>query len=156
MDMKKKFVLLFCILLSFLCLLITACSNEFAAAEYDDNKKISQNDRYAKEMSVFNAEDGGYSFTASKFNGRETLWTQSLKAYQDIEIHFKFSLSNGKAKVVHVDGEGNVTTLIECTPDTSTDGFVTKTVSLGSGQNRLKLVGYDCEDVDLKLLFDEG
>lgn len=154
--MKKKFVLLFCVLFCFLCLFMTACSNEFAAEEYEDNNKISQNDRYAKEMSVFNIEDGGYSFTASKFNGRETLWTQSLKTDQDLEIHFKFSLSNGRAKVVHVDGKGNVTTLIECTPDTSTDGFVTKTVSLSSGRNRLKIVGYDCEDIDLTMLFDEG
>lgn len=154
--MKKKFVLLFCALFCFLCLFMTACSNEFAAEEYDDNNKISQNDRYAKEMSVFNTEDGGYSFTASKFSGRETLWTKSLKADRDLEINFKFGLSNGKAKVVHVDSEGNVTTLIECTPDTSTDGFVTKTISLSSGRNRLKIVGYDCEDIDLTMLFDEG
>lgn len=154
--MKKKFVLLFCSLFCFLCLFMTACSNEFAAEEYDDNNKISQNDRYAKEMSVFNTADGVYSFTASKFSGRETLWTKSLNADRDLEIQFKFGLSNGKAKVVHIDSEGNVTTLIECTPDTSTDGFVTKTVSLSSGHNRLKIVGYDCEDIDLQMLFEEG
>ena len=153
--MKKKIVCLLSALFCVLCLFITACSNAFAIKEYDDSGKISQNDRYAKEMSVFNTVEDGYSFTASKFNGRETLWTQSLKADQSLEIQFDFNLSNGHAKVVHIDGEGTVITLIECTPDTSTDGFVTKTVSLSSGQNRFKIVGYDCEEIDLKMMFEE-
>lgn len=55
--------------------------------------------------------------------------------------------------MVHIDSEGNVTTVIECLPETPTDGFVTKTVSLKCGQNRLKIVGYDCKDIDLVLLF---
>ena len=74
---------------------------------------------------------------------------------QDMEMDFSFSLSKGKAKVVHIDDEGSVETVIECLPETSTDGFVTKTVSLTPGQNRLKLVGYDCEDIDLQILFTE-
>ena len=153
--MKKKTVLLFSDLFIAFCLFMTACSNEFAAAEYDDDKKISQSDRYATEMSVFNNIDGGYSFTASKFNGRKTLWTKQLKGAEDPEIHLKLSLSKGQAKVVCVDGDRNVTTIVECDPDNSTNGIVTKTVSLTKGQNELKIVGYDCEDVELTILFYE-
>ena len=72
-----------------------------------------------------------------------------------MEIDFSFSISEGQAKIVHIDAAGNVTTIIECLPETSTDGFVTKTIALKSGENRLKIVGYDCEDVDLKMLFEE-
>lgn len=61
----------------------------------------------------------------------------------------------GQAKIVHIDDDGNVTTVIECAPETSTDGFVTKTVSLSSGQNRLKIVGYGCEDIEFEMLFTE-
>lgn len=148
--MKRRIIL--CI--SLLCLFLTACSNEFARREYDADEKIAQaGDRYAKQLSVFNPIDGGYSLTAAKFDGRETLWTESVEEDQEIEIDVSFQLTNGKAKLVHVDSDGNVTTVIECLPETSTDGFVTKTVSLKSGKNRLKIVGYDCEDVDLKILF---
>lgn len=148
--MKRRIIL--CI--SLLCLFLTACSNEFARREYDADEKIAQaGDRYAKQLSVFNPIDGGYSLTASKFDGRETLWTESVEEDQEIEIDVSFQLTNGKAKLVHVDSDGNVTTVIECLPETSTDGSVTKTVSLKSGKNRLKIVGYDCEDVDLKILF---
>ena len=115
------------IVLSLLCLLMTACSNEFARTEYDSDEKISETaDRYAKEVSVGNSTNQNYSLTVKKFNGRETLWKKTLKENQ------------------------NITTVMECSPDASTDGFVTKTLSLKSGKNRLKLVGYDCENIDLK------
>lgn len=144
-----------CLLVVLLCLFMTGCSNEFAKQQYDSTDKIVQmTDRYAKSNSVFNPIDGGYKLTVSKFDGRQTLWTDTLKEEQDIEIDFDFSLSAGKAKVVHIDAEENVTTVIECVPETSTDGVVTKTVSLKSGKNRLKIVGYDCEDVELKMLFE--
>lgn len=144
------------ILISLLCLIMTSCSNEFAKREYDSNEKISQiADHYAKEVSVFKSIEGGYSLTVSKFNGRETLWEGTVEENQDMKIDFSFILSKGKAKIVYIDDEDNVTTVIECTPETSTDGFVTKTVSLKSGKNRLKIVGYDCEDIDLRMLFTE-
>ena len=151
-DMKKRvFLLLF-----LLCLFLTGCNNEFAEKEYDFAEKIAQTeDHYAKEVSVFNPIDGGYELTVSKFDGRETLWSATLEEAQNIEIDFSFSLSKGKAKIVHIDDEGNVITVIECLPETSTDEFITKTVSLKSGMNRLKIVGYDCEDVELKMLFTE-
>lgn len=147
--MKKYVVLLFVSL----CLLMTGCSNKFAEQEYDSIDKIIQKeDRYAKEYSAFSPIDGGYSLTVSKFNGRETLWSDIIEEEKAVELDFSFSLSEGRAKVVHIDAEGNVTTVIECSPENSTDGFVTKTISLKSGENRLKFVGYDCIDVDLKML----
>lgn len=139
------------IVLSLLCLLMTACSNEFARTEYDSDEKISETaDRYAKEVSVGNSTNQNYSLTVKKFNGRETLWKKTLKENQNIEVDISFRLSNGQAKIVHIDKDDNITTVMECSPDTSTDGFVTKTLSLKSGKNRLKLVGYDCENIDLK------
>ena len=88
-------------------------------------------------------------------NGKEQENKIKLDENENIEVDFSFTLSKGQAKVVHIDDDGNVTTIIECLPETSTDGFVTKTISLKSGLNRLKIVGYDCEDVELKMLFKE-
>lgn len=144
------------VLIGFLCLLFPACSNDFAKQEYDSTEKIlQQTDRYAKEVSVFHSIDGGYSLTVSKFDGRETLWTKTIKENHEMEIDVSFYLSKGQAKIVHIDSNGTVTTIIECSPETVTDEFVTKTISLKSGQNRLKIVGYDCENIDLKMLFAE-
>ena len=73
-----------------------------------------------------------------------------------IEIQFDFSISSGSAKVVYIDCNNNVTVLIECSQNISNEQTATKTVSLTSGLNRLKIVGYDCKDIDLKILFDES
>lgn len=150
--MRKFRIVLVCLL----CLMMTACSNEFAKREYDSDEKIAQNaDHYAKKVSVSKSINGEYSLTISKFNGRETLWEETIKENQDVEIDLDFSLSKGQAKIVYIDSEDNVTTVIECLPETSTDGFVTKTLPLKRGKNRLKIVGYDCEDIDLKMLFTD-
>ena len=136
-------------------MLITGCSNEFAKNEYDSVEKIIESgDRYAKESSVFNQIDGGYSLVVSKFDGRQTLWTDTLEESQSVEIELSFALTEGQAKIVHIDAEDNVTTLIECTPETSTDGYVTKTVSMSPGENRIKIVGFDCKNIDLKMFFE--
>ena len=80
-----------------LCLLVTACSNQFAKQEYDSDEKIAQDtDRYAKENSVANSVNGEYSLTVSKFNGRETLWKETIKENKDIEIDFDLSLLKGQ------------------------------------------------------------
>lgn len=148
--MKKKVILYMVVL----CFFLTGCNNAFAENEYDSDKKIAENeDRYAKEGSVFNPIDGGYSLTVSGFDGRQTLWKDTLEEAQDVEVEITFTLTGGQGKVVHIDGEDKVTTLLEGTADTLTGEKVTKTVSMTKGQNRLKIVGYDCEDVELEVLF---
>lgn len=155
--MKKNFIIV--LICSIVCLAIglTGCGNEFAKQEYNDAEKIAQiEDSYAKDNSVFNPIDGGYSLTVSKFSGRQTLWSKTLEKSAEIEIQFDFSISSGSAKVVYIDCNNNVTVLIECSQNISNEQTATKTVSLTSGLNRLKIVGYDCKDIDLKILFDES
>lgn len=155
--MKKNFIIV--LICSIVCLAIglTGCGNEFAKQEYNDTEKIAQiEDSYAKDNSVFNPIDGGYSLTVSKFSGRQTLWSKTLEKSAEIEIQFDFSISSGSAKVVYIDCNNNVTVLIECSQNISNEQTATKTVSLTSGLNRLKIVGYDCKDIDLKILFDES
>lgn len=149
--MKKIKVLLIAVL----CLVMaTGCSNAFAKSEYDSNEKIIKTeDRYAKGNSSFGTIDGGYSLTVSEFDGRETLWTDTVEDNQDVEMEISFTLSGGKAKIVHINEEGDVKTIIECTPETCTDEPVVTTVSMTSGRNRLKIVGYDCRDIELEMLF---
>ncbi len=136
--------------LCLLCLLLTACGNTFAKQEYNADKRIAQiEDHYAKQCSVLNPTDDGCTFTVSKFDGRQTVWTKTLEEDRDMEIDISFHLSKGQAKIVHIDDHSNVTTIMECPPEPTADEVVTRTVSCKSGQNRFKLVGYDCEDIDL-------
>ncbi len=148
--MKKRCIFILIVL----CLFMTGCNNGFAESDYDSVEKLSKStDRYAKENSVFSPIDGGFSLVVSKFDGWQTLWEDKLKESQSVEVDISFTLTKGKGKLVHVDAEGNVVTLIECTPETSTDGYVTNTISMTKGENQLKVVGFDIEDLDLKILF---
>ena len=145
------FSLILCVTVSF-----TGCGNEFAKQEYNDDEKIVQiADRYAKNNSVFNPIEGGYSLTASQFDGRETLWEKELEDNAEIEIQIDLNITSGNAKVVFIDSNNDVTVLIERLQNDSNEQTATKTVSLTNGLNRLKIVGYDCENIDLKLFFDE-
>lgn len=148
--MKKKLILV-CIFL-FIC--FSGCSNTYAKEEYNSLEKLaSQGDRYSKEGSVFNPIEGGYSFTVSKFDGRQTLHTWNLSEDKELSMEIICSLTDGTGKLVHVDADGNVTTLVECDKDTS--AAVIRTISLKQGRNDIKFVGYDCEKLDLKMYFEE-
>ena len=80
--MLKKIKIAVVLLLAF-CLI--GCSNAYAKEEYDSLEKLAgQGDRYSKEASVFNPIEGGYSFTVSEFDGRQTLFTWHLS--EDFEL----------------------------------------------------------------------
>ena len=154
--MKRAFTsiffgLIFCLTISF-----TGCGNEFAKQQYNDDEKIVQiADRYAKSNSVFNPIEGGYSLNALRFDGRETLWEKTLEDSAEIELQIDLNIKSGNAKVVFIDSNNDITVLIERLQNNSNELTTTKIVSLTNGLNRLKIVGYDCENIDLKLFFDE-
>lgn len=149
--MKKS--ILFLILI--VCLFMTGCSNGFAKREYISNEKIAkQEDHYAKKNSVYNPIVGGCHLTVGEFDGRQTLWTLMAEEEQDMEVSIYISLLEGQAKVVYVDAEGTITTLVESIAEGTTEIETTESVLLKTGENRFKVVGYDCRDLDVELLFD--
>lgn len=149
--MKKR--MLFLILI--VCLFMTGCSNGFAEREYNSNEKIAkQEDHYAKKNSVYNPIVGGCRLTVGEFDGRQTLWTLMAEEEQDMEVSIYISLLEGQAKVVYVDAEGTITTLVESIAEGTTEIETTESVLLKTGENRFKVVGYDCRDLDVELLFD--
>ncbi len=145
-----------CMLLLAMCIFVAGCGNVFAEMEYDSDEKIAgQEDRYAKQDSMLSPIDGGYELTVGEFNGRETLWALNAKESCDIQISFTLSLTAGKVKLVHIDAAGNVTTLLECTPEATAEQAVNMTIGLSAGENRLKIVGSGCENVHMIMLSDD-
>ena len=150
--MKKRMA----VLMVLLCLLVTGCSNEYARAEYNSAAKIaSSGDRYSKTKSVFSSVKESYRQTASRFDGRETLWTQHLAEGETVQLKVRLTLAKGQAKLVHVDEEGRITTLLECTAETDKDEYITLSLSMPKGKNKLKLVGYDCKNLTCEFIFPE-
>lgn len=95
--MKKNLILLVVLF----CVFMTACNNEFAKQDYNSVEKIAkEEDHYAKESSIFNPIEGGYSLIVSKFDGYQTLWSGMVGEEQEMEIDFSFTLSEGQAKII--------------------------------------------------------
>lgn len=132
-----------------ICAMLTGCNNDFAERQYDSNAKIAESeDRYAKSGSVLNRYDDRVDMTVEKFDGRQTVWSKEYSENQDVEIELTLTLVSGKVKLVHIDDDGNVSTIVECTSDSGIEQKTTYTVSMKDGRNRLKIVGYDCQDID--------
>ncbi len=134
-----------------LCLTMTACSNEFAQQEYDSAEKIAQSgDKYAKSVSVMTWNDCELSFSAGSFDGRETMWSEIVIDEGTAEISVSLSLEEGMAKLVHIDPDDNITELIESTYGKD----ICRTITMPVGENRIKLVGYGCKELELKMVLD--
>lgn len=136
--------------------LLTGCSNEFAKEQYDDTDLIiSSVDRYAKTMAVMSSADNKITFTAQQFDGRETIWSGNYEEYRNVDVEFTFSISSGKAKLVFIDSEGKLENIAEITPDSVIDVTMQYTALMREGVNRIKLVGYDCKDLELNMELKE-
>lgn len=144
--MKKIMALL----LAAICLTLTGC-NSFAREEYNSEDIIAEDDRHT--AFGFDQTDYSYnSFTwkALSFDGRATLWTIRSGGDCQQNANVKLCSSKGQAKLVLVDGYGNVTTLAECGEGNETV-FVDTPIPLTWGENRLKLVGYDCKGAGVRV-----
>lgn len=150
--MKKTIIsaiLLFCILMG-------GCSNAFAKEQYDDTDLIiGSADRYAKSMAIMNTVDNKITFTAEKFDGRETIWSVLYEDYRNVDVEFTFKISSGKAKLVFIDSEGNLENIAEITPDSVIGDTMQYTALMREGNNRIKIVGYDCENLELNMELKE-
>ena len=96
------------------------------------------------------------TYTVGKFDGRETLWEANCSSATWVDITLVFTLDEGKAKLVQIDEDGNVSTVVECTPDSEVNELTTYSIQLKEGKNRLKFVGYDCKNVTFYMEIKES
>lgn len=139
------------LLIAVLCLTLTGCSNAFAREEYNSTGKIAENDRYA--ALGFNQTGNSHNsvtWHASSFDGRVTVWTVDSSIDYEHAVTVTLSVSKGQAKLVLVDGYGDVTTVAECGEDDE-PVYVDAVVPLTWGENKFKLVGYGCKDADVQI-----
>lgn len=145
----KKMILTLILLLG---VLLTGCSNEFAKTEYDNNELIVEAaDRYAKSVSVLNVVGNSIKFTVGSFDGRQRLWSENYDSDRNVLISLKFTLGSGTAKIVHIDNDNNVEVIAECDGGKSNDDAVGYNIAMSKGENRIKIVGYECKELNVDM-----
>lgn len=152
--MRKLLCLLFCALM---CLSLSGCKismritdSEYARLEYDDDEKIAGKDCYDDGDTYNIRSDGRYWGGYEEFKGRRTIAECPSEEDRSVSVELSLRTGKGKAKVVFVDAELNVTTLIEYESGDMSGQLSKKTtaaVKFLKGENFFKLVGYDCEDL---------
>lgn len=163
--MKKKLFALLCALsFGIVCLTFSGCSiissitdDEFAQQDYDNDEKIASSDRSQAVGFLNQTSNGKYKGGFNKFFGRKTIVDFNSKNDKEVSVELSLYTEKGKVKVVFVDAERNVTTLLEYEGG-ETDGQESKEISTAvnflKGKNRFKIVGYDCEDLTVELHYN--
>ncbi|MBP9995755.1 MAG: hypothetical protein KBT19_00600 [Lachnospiraceae bacterium] len=145
--MKKICRICRILLVTLLCLVLAGCDTSYAIDEYNMDSKIASRSDHcsimASKKSVFSFSS---SFKAKQFAGNTTIYHCAVTKEGLTNITCSLSLEKGVAKLVYVDNYDTVTTLVECTPDTPAVSVVVP-VNVELGKCRIKLVGYDCENV---------
>lgn len=143
------------ILVTILCLVLAGCDTSYAKEEYNMDSKIASRGDHcfamAKKGTTF-----PYSATykAKEFGGNTTMYKCAVTKAGDIDITCSLSLTSGVAKLVYVDNYDSVTTIVECTPDNPVESVVVP-VDVELGKCRIKLVGYDCENIAAEVEIDQ-
>lgn len=148
--MKKTCALL----IAAVCLTFTGCSNSFAREEYYSAEKITENDRYAENsVNVRVLSYDQYHIQAKRFDGRSTFLTYTSVGDMEITAIVPMSLSKGQVKIVLVDSNGKVSTVAELSAENSAQLLETR-ITVTKGDNKFKLVGYGCRNVDILMTLD--
>lgn len=131
--------------------------DEYAKLEYDDNEKIAADDRYDDGDTYTNRNDGVFWGDYEEFLGRRTIVTLSYDEDKEITLRMSLRTDDGKAKIVLVDPELNVTTLLEyecCDTSGQYSKELNTSVKLKTGENLFKIVGYDCKNLRVRLYWE--
>jgi hypothetical protein len=89
--------------------------------------------------------------------GSRTLWRYHADSDAKATLSYSFSVTaGGKAKLVLVTPDGEVIMLAENTGNAENSEMQTQTVSLKKGRNRIKIVGHDYPEFELRLSIDAG
>lgn len=112
----------------------------------NDSKIIDKSDSYSYFNQVRSNIDGTLK-SKFKFTGMDTIYNLNTKDGGTISINYNANIISGKFKLVLINPDDEVTTIVEGT------GKGTKKISLGNGESRLKLVGKNAKG-DIKLSID--
>lgn len=99
-------------------------------------------------------EDSSYTATVNGMDGMDTVWSCNADDDSIVEIDFDMGLSTGAAKLVFIDPDGKLETIVECSSEGAETG--SKAVKIKKGNNRIKLVCRDKAELDMALSIDTG
>ena len=138
----KLFVISILILFLSLTFIFAGCSKVSSYQESiysDESKIINEADSYSYLIRTGSTKDNISTVGFKTFNGMETIWTIDTEEEGTLTIEYNTVINQGKFKLVLIDSNNNVQTIVE------QDGSGTASIELKKGKSRLKIVGVDAQ-----------
>lgn len=140
-------------IITFLC---TGCSsNKMGDIYMQDDKLTNEGDSYSLHKQEQCVE--GQVYTGQlEFEGMDTLWDYEAKEDMEVEVSYCLSVNQGKAKLVYIDPNNQMSVIVENKDRVKTDHLENIVLPIKQGRNRIKLVAMDKAQIDLKVKVSAG
>ena len=124
---------------------------------YDNEKGIAgETNSYNLTNYSGSQDDNTVSGSAEKMEGMDTIWNYTASDDTEVILSWKLSVSSGKAKLVLIDPDGNLSTLVECEASSDGEQEGSGTFEIKQGENRVKLVGAEETALEFEFTADKG
>lgn len=124
---------------------------------YDNEKGIAgQTNSYNLTNYSGSQDENTVSGSAEKMEGMDTIWNYTSPDNTEVTLSWKLSVSSGKAKLVLIDPDGNLSTLVECEASSGGEQEGSGTFEIKQGENRVKLVGAEETALEFEFTADKG
>ena len=136
--MKRKFtaILLFSLILT------TSCTTNHMTSIYNSNEKISSStDSFNLDGVTQKIEDEKFFGEVERFEGMDTIWTYEAAEDMELEVTYLLNALKGSVKLVLISPDNSVIDVIERSDESNFNDYVTSTIPIQKGTNRLKMVG---------------
>lgn len=134
-----------------------ACSTNPMTAVYDSDVKIAGPSNTYNLTNIEQSIDGqNYICDVERFEGMDTIWTYEAPADETSELNCLISVSSGKLKLVLIEPDNTLTTIVELTAETGQEDSRTFPLNLKKGENRIKVVTGADTQFDMELSVPVG
>lgn len=136
-------------------LAISGCSANMKSI-YSSTNKISSSTNSFNLNDESQTIDNQSYIGKLEFEGMDTVWTYNAENNEDVELSYLLSVPKGKAKLVLINSNGDIETLIENKDNDEPTDMNSVILSLTEGENRVKLVAQDNAQIELKFNISKG
>lgn len=138
-------------------MLVSGCALNTGARVYNDEKALAE-DYSSYNLTNFSGSqsENTVSGLAEKLEGMDTIWKYDAEEMTEVKITYSLTVTSGKAKLVYVDPDGTVSTLLECSAGEDVGQSEAETLKVKEGENRIRLVGAEGTGLEYEFTADKG
>lgn len=137
-------------------MVMTGCALNTGARVYDNEKALSGQANSYNLVNYKGSHSGDMVGGSAKLlEGVDTIWEYDADETEEAEITYSLNVTSGKAKLVYVDPDGNVSLIVECSEEDGAQSG-TESVAVKEGRNRIRLVGAQGTGLEYEFAADKG